>query len=599
MSALRLIALTAALGIAYAILGAAPSFAAPIGMVCTNGPNFTLRATSGTIETPDGNSVFMWSYANDATGGNFQLPGPVLCVNQGDTVTITLNNSLPEATSIVFPGQEGVAASGGSAGDLTREAPAGGSVSYTFTAGAPGTYLYESGTNEAKQVEMGLYGALVVRPAGHPDWAYNNPSTQFDPSREYLLVFHEIDPELHKAVQDSTPYDLNQTRIYRYFTVTGRAFPDTIQNNGVPWLPTQPYGSLVRAKPYDATTNPLPALVRMVNAGVLNHPFHPHGFHLRVIAQDGRMFLTPSGGDASTEHFGDVVAAGATQDSLFWFKDKDKFCSGNACTASGYGAQNPVPVTIPSYQNLTFKDNATWFSGSPYLGVKGTLPNVVTSYNVCGEFYFPWHSHALNEFVNYDEGFGGLATLLRIDPPPGCTAFPSATKIIPTPPNTANSGALVSGSYVDLSEFGDTSYYVISSTTTATPTTTPSGNSFKTDWYGGLSGVAQGALNLKVSYRGYCSTTTTTAAVPCNQILAIWNWRTSTWVPVDTRTVSAETTVSNAPVPASPAGKWSDYLGTGAYAGQARVRVFDYRPAAGGTPFRSRGNFMKLVYDVP
>jgi hypothetical protein len=140
---------------------------------------------------------------------------------------------------------------------------------------------------------------------------------------------------------------------------------------------------------------------------------------------------------------------------------------------------------------------------------------------------------------------------------------------------------------------------VISSTTAATPTTSPSGNSFKTDWYGGLSGVAQGALNLKVSYRGYCSTTTTTAAVPCNQILSIWNWRTSTWVPVDSRTVSAETTVSNAAVPASPAGRWLDYLGTGVYAGQVRIRVFDYRPAAGGTQFRSRGNFMKLVYDAP
>jgi hypothetical protein len=44
----------------------------------------------------------------------------------------------------------------------------------------------------------------------------------------------------------------------------------------------------------------------------------------------------------------------------------------------------------------------------------------VTLYNDCGEFNVPSHSHALNEFTNFDEGFGGLATLLRVEPPGGC-----------------------------------------------------------------------------------------------------------------------------------------------------------------------------------
>ena len=597
---IRLLGVTAACGVVWALIAAVPAFAAGSGMVFTNGPAFTLRATAGTMETPDGNSVYMWSYANDATGGNFQLPGPVLCATAGQPVTITLNNSLPVATSIVFPGQEGVTATGGSAGGLGgQEAPAGGSVTYTFTPSQPGTYLYESGSDQSTQVEMGLYGALVVRPAGHPDWAYNNPSTQFDPNRETLLVFHEIDPLLHEAVANGTAYDTNRRRIYRYFTVTGRAFPDTIQPNNVGWLPTQPYGSLVRVKPYNATSNPLPALVRVVNAGVLNHPFHPHGFHVREIAQDGRMFLTPTGGDASTEHFGDVVAAGQSQDLLFWYRDKDSFCAGNACTAAGYSAQKPVPVSIPSYQNLTFKDNTTFYSGSPYLGTKGQLPNLVTSYNVCGEFYFPWHSHALNEFVNYDEGFGGLATLLRVDPLPGCTGFPSATKIQPTPPNTTNSGTPVGGSFSDLSEFGDTTYYLVNSTTTATPTTTPAGNSFKADWYATVGGVATGSTNLRVSYKGYCSATSSVTAVTCTQILAIWNWRTSTWLQLDSRVVSSETSIANVLVTPPAGSRNSDYIGTGSSVGQIRIRVFDYRPQVGGAAFTSRGNFTKVLYDTP
>jgi hypothetical protein len=54
------------------------------------------------------------------------------------------------------------------------------------------------------------------------------------------------------------------------------------------------------------------------------------------------------------------------------------------------------------------------------LGETGDFPPGNTVLNQCGEYYFPWHSHALNEFQNFDEGFGGLATALRVDPPLGC-----------------------------------------------------------------------------------------------------------------------------------------------------------------------------------
>ena len=120
---------------------ALPAGAPPTGMVCTPGavagPNhtFDLTAQTGYIDTPDGNSVFMWSYAE--VGGHFQSPGPVLCVTQGQTVVVNLTNNLPEPVSIVFPGQDAaVNAAGGSAGLLTTEAAAnGGTVQYSFVAG--------------------------------------------------------------------------------------------------------------------------------------------------------------------------------------------------------------------------------------------------------------------------------------------------------------------------------------------------------------------------------------------------------------------------------------------------------------------------------
>ena len=180
-----------------------------------------------------------------------------------------------------------------------------------------------------------------------------------------------------------------------------------------------------------------------MNAGELNHPYHPHGNHMRMIARDGRRLLTPGGADASAEHFAETVPSGGTEDFLFRWNDQDSF-----------SPQNPVGVTLPSYRNLAFKDNNTWYSGSPYLGLKGTLPTGVQSQNVCGEFYFPWHSHALNEFTNFDEGFGGMATLLRVDPLGGCTAVPSSTTIL--------AGTLKSGSYTSLAA-DDAAYYELNS----------------------------------------------------------------------------------------------------------------------------------------
>jgi FtsP/CotA-like multicopper oxidase with cupredoxin domain len=58
-----------------------------------------------------------------------------------------------------------VAATGGVAGLLTQEAAPAGTVTYTFTAGSPGTRAYYSGTQSDLQVEMGMYGAIIVLPA--------------------------------------------------------------------------------------------------------------------------------------------------------------------------------------------------------------------------------------------------------------------------------------------------------------------------------------------------------------------------------------------------------------------------------------------------
>jgi hypothetical protein len=558
-----------------------------LGLVCLNGPTFSLTATTGIIQTPDGNSVFMWSYADSS--GQFQYPGPFLCVTQGQTVTINFTNNLPEASSIIFPGQEAVTATGGTPGLLTTEAAAGGgTVIYSFLASEPGTYLYESGSDISKQVEMGLYGGLIVRPSTGANFAYNSPTTQFDPAREFVLLLGEVDVALHHAVEIGAPYDFNALR-NRYFTINGRSFPDTIQDNNSVLLPTQPYGALIRIQPTNGSLQP--ALVRMINAGVDNHPFHPHGNHTREIAQDGRMLLSPTGGDASTEHFGETIGAGQTEDFLLRWDNQSTDTAGQSFNDNWNPNTNPFPVSQPNYQNLTFKDGNTWYSGSPYLGYKGTLPTGTISQNICGEWYYPLHSHALNEFSNYDEGFGGMGTLLRVDPAGGCFASPSATAIV--------GGALKSGSVTALA-VSDSTYYQVNPKTTTRPTnsgtmttgattltvssasgfpssgtyyirtldttvgnqevmlvtagqgtttwtvtrgqlgtsahTHPAGvivSALATDWYASFSGVQAGSQNLRITYTGKnCNSTTgtTCAALTTNlpsQLTRICNWTIS------------------------------------------------------------------------
>jgi FtsP/CotA-like multicopper oxidase with cupredoxin domain len=398
------------------------------GIVCTSGPAFQLTTRTGYIGTPDGNSIFAWGFSPG--NGAFQLPGPVLCVTEGATVTVSLHNTLPEAVSLVFPGQENVLANGVpslpvfSGPTMTSLAPvaaaAGGNMTYSFVATRPGTYLYESGTDPAKQVQMGLFGALVVRPAGHPERAYADPSTQFDQSAEYVMILSEIDPTLHQAVERNRSYDY--TRYHpRYWMINGRSFPDTIAPNGASWLPTQPYGAMVHIRPYDPNPldshgdpnpnyNPDPALVRYLSVGTRNHPFHPHGNHGRVIGRDGSLLQGAAAADLSYEKFLVNVAPGQTWDVTYDWRYEATF-GGQEWNP----ATHPIPE-LPQIQNLTFKDDATWYGGNPYLGSQDELPVGVTSFNECGEYYHMWHSHALNEAANFDAGFGGMMTLERIDP---------------------------------------------------------------------------------------------------------------------------------------------------------------------------------------
>jgi FtsP/CotA-like multicopper oxidase with cupredoxin domain len=389
-----------------------------VGLVCTPGtggdathPVFNLTTKTGYISLPDGNTAFMWGYSSGF--GSFQHPGPVLCVHENDTVTVILHNTLPVAASIDFPGQHGVTADGlparpvrnasGRITSLTDTAAAtDGTVTYSFTADHPGTFIYESGTDPETQVRMGLFGALVVRPTSGADHAYDSADSRYTPDEEFLVLLSEIDPYQHRAVEQGKTFNINNYKP-RYWLINGRGFPDSIADNGASWLPSQPYGALAQIHEWNTTTHPYPGLARYINVGSEDYPFHPHGNNGLVIGRDGHPLTGGSGDDLSMEKFSINIGPGQTWDVLFkWYDAED------------YSAANPVPVDVPNLANSVI---GTFYSGSPYLGTKNALPTGTPSLNQCGEYYVIAHNHALFQITSWGATMTGPITYMRIDPP--------------------------------------------------------------------------------------------------------------------------------------------------------------------------------------
>lgn len=405
------------------------------GTVASGARTFRLAARPDRISTGDGNSLLVWGFSDGARRA--QYPGPTLLVSEGDLVTVELANHLPTPVSIHFPGHD-VRATGGAPGVLVQEAPAAsggvpGTVTYRFTAARPGTFLYQSGTRPDVQVEMGLFGALIVRPRGFDPAqprAYGHADSRYD--REFLFVHSEMDPRIHRMVELQGPAALDQTGLLadyfsNYWFHNGRTAPDTMAPAALPLLPTQPYDSFPRFHAGERI------LMRVVGAGRELHPFHHHGNHARVIARNGQLLESApgAGADLAPEVFTIQVVPGQTVDALFEWTGAglgwDVYGAGNghACTdGDGDGFDDvtrewcqdhgtPIPVALPDVTTLTL---GGFWSGSPFLGGAEPLPPGQGGLNPNGGLTFMWHSHREKELTNFGIFPGGAMTMIVIEP---------------------------------------------------------------------------------------------------------------------------------------------------------------------------------------
>ena len=470
-----------ALATVVTLFAAQAAFAAVPGIIggqAGAAATFNLTAQPAYLNQPDGAAVYSWGYGcNGAPAGflpdpkvtpapgikanrfcpTMQVPGPTLIAYEGQSVTVNLTNNLPASagnTSILFPGFQVNTSCPASQttgapqqGLLTCEAVPGGTVTYTFVASAPGTRAYYSGTQGDLQIEMGLYGAIIVLPTNIPrncfsglrganfqveqyhgeldlaltHAAYDHPGTCYD--REYLFQWAEMDPRIHHQAEAQVLATTGctagaagcsldvQTEPYHpaYFLINGRSMPDVMDPNYAGEYPHQPYNGNPHMHPGELT------LIRTIGQGRWQHPFHEHANHVRILARDGNLILsssnitypgttTPAPALAGILMFNTDTTPGQAFDGIFYF-------TGRGLNWDPYG-HHPNDSSDP-LGSLTCTPDAdgynTGFAATDTNFTGPQNPAVIQAIN-----YFEWcqdHNKPVQVAPFGDVAAGGPATL--------------------------------------------------------------------------------------------------------------------------------------------------------------------------------------------
>jgi len=194
--------------------GSTADFHHPLTAPLPSNPSFVLTAQDGYITTPDGNSIYMWGYSNGS--GAYQDPGPVLCVNEGDAVTITLRNTLPVATSIQFPGMTGVLANGAP----SQPQPASASLA---TPAGPDTGSAPNSSDATKETKV-TYRFVADHPSSGPSWetpaSPEPPVPELSAPRRHTSTTTPARPRECQRTRRAAPYQRADSRASQRSTPT-------------------------------------------------------------------------------------------------------------------------------------------------------------------------------------------------------------------------------------------------------------------------------------------------------------------------------------------------------------------------------------------
>ncbi|WP_431808166.1 multicopper oxidase family protein [Lysinibacillus sphaericus] len=197
-------------------------------------------------------------------GYNGSIPGPTIQVYPGDYISIRVINQLPEATSIHWHGlnvpnvMDGVPEVEPSPRIEPRHY-----FDYHFHINnPPGTHMYHSHVNVAKQDMLGLLGGFVIL----------DPH-EINVNKDYLLLMQEWSLSgLQKGEKVKTgQYHLNPFAMeFNMFTINGKSFPSTTPM-------AIEYGDIVR--------------LRLGAIQINHHPMHIHGHQFLIEKSDGNSIV--------------------------------------------------------------------------------------------------------------------------------------------------------------------------------------------------------------------------------------------------------------------------------------------------------------------
>jgi len=216
---------------------------------------FRLTAEPIRWEIVKGTWVTAWAY-------NGQVPGPQLWVNQGDRVRVEVTNKLPEPTTIHWHGVDVPNDQDGVPGVTQDAIQPGATYTYQWVAKPSGTFWYHPHFDNNRQLDMGLYGAIVIKGADEPRY-----------DKEFVMFMDEwIRLQDGRNGWEGVDHAGHNFGEYNWFTINGKAAPE------IPHMVVNT-GDRVR--------------IRLLNAGYQAHPMHLHGKRTTVVAKDGAALAAP------------------------------------------------------------------------------------------------------------------------------------------------------------------------------------------------------------------------------------------------------------------------------------------------------------------
>ncbi|HEY1213793.1 MAG TPA: copper resistance system multicopper oxidase [Bryobacteraceae bacterium] len=154
-----------------------------------------------------------------ATVINNAMPGPILRLREGDTVSIRVANKLPETSSIHWHGVKLPNAMDGVPGLTFAGIPSGETFTYRFPIVQAGTYWYHS--HSGMQEQTGLAGSLIFEPKSPDPFHYD---------REYVVMLSDWTDENPMTIVSNLK---QQSDYYNYHRRTLGTFINDAREKGL------------------------------------------------------------------------------------------------------------------------------------------------------------------------------------------------------------------------------------------------------------------------------------------------------------------------------------------------------------------------------